>query len=153
MAKYLALQNKALRQGLYLAYASVTAEGKTTDYTTNGHIMVLGKLEEVKPLKAQYDLRPEPYSIRMDFKNKKEVELEPSDDTVMAGDHEYQSIYVQYISARYPVAEWMQAGDKLLAVDASNNIIGAVAPLKPEEVKENELEYRQEKYINERGNT
>lgn len=149
MSKYLALQNKALHQGMYLAYVTIhTTPGATPHrYTTNGHVAVRGELDEVKTIKNQEDRRGEDHEVVMNFTGMKEVELEPLDDTVKAGEHEYQSLYVKYIIARYPVADWRQSEDKLIALDTSNNILGIIAPIiKPKEVTYEKLEDNKPKH-------
>jgi len=133
---YLTLQNKALHQGMYLAYAQLPSSALV--YTTNGHIMVRGKIHEVKPIKTQEDKRSDTHPILIndmtwlgELKDKKPVEMLLVDDAndVEANGLHYQKLYVKYIMARYPVAEWVQVTDKLVALDVKENIIAIIAPV------------------------
>lgn len=139
MSKYLTLQNKALRQGMYVRY--VLLPQSNIPYTTNGHIMVRGKTPELKPLKVQDDYRNEEPIVLTDkrwlsdLKDMEQAELEPitsKPELIRVGDRRYQSIYVEYIMAKYPVAGWHTGGGKLVALDSGENIIAIIAPLKEE---------------------
>lgn len=135
MSKYLNIQNKALHQGLYLAY--VMLPKASIPYTTNGHIMVRGKVHEVKPIKAQEDRRDMELTVLSnpewlaDLNDMTPVEMLLHDDKeVEANGIYYQKLYVQYIMARYQVSEWKTGGTKLVAVDEKDNIIAIIAPMK-----------------------
>ena len=136
---YLTLQNKALHQGMYLAYAQLPSSALV--YTTNGHIMVRGKIHEVKTIKVQEDKRSDTHPILIndmtwlgELKDKREANIVMDDELledteVFSNGHVYQKLYVKYIMARYPVAEWVQVTDKLVALDVKENIIGIIAPV------------------------
>lgn len=133
---YLNLQNKALHQGLYLSYVELPTIASGMTYTTNGHIMVRGKVEEVKTINSQEDRRK---GVTVITDREWLSDLKELDDTdallvgeqyVEANRHNYQRIYIQYVMARYPVAEWKTTKvGRLVALDENNNIIAVIAPL------------------------
>lgn len=135
MGKYLNLQNKALHKGLYLAYVELPQS--RVPYTTNGHLMVRGKVAETSVLKTQDDLRnQDPIALTdkrwlSDLKDLQPTELEVElEDEVTAGDQKYSPLYVEYVMARYQVADWKRGGKNLVAVDTGDKIIAIIAPLK-----------------------
>lgn len=145
------LQNKALHQGLYLAY--VQARGST--WTTNGHIMVDTMLSpvELQPLKNQDDYRGhhltdvdfildklEANAVRADVErewtSEAGLQLLQSRGLNRETNEEFvvnvQAIYVDYINARFGDVQWYVTPSSVYAVDESGKIITVIAPVKEE---------------------
>lgn len=157
-ATYKALQNKAFHQGRYIAYAVAGP----TQWTTNGHIMVNVIIDdqELKPLKDQIDMRTN--GMRMpdlteaiDYYNNIEHDVAMVDTmrdevtatgmkvTRVSGEDGIetvvQSIYIDYVVARFGQLKWYVTERGLLATRFTANIPEAVAVIAKVNVnKENE---------------
>ena len=153
MKTYKALQNKAMRKGVFIGYAVVGAR----QWTTNGQIMVdhVATIEELKPLKNQFDMRigGEPM---IDFTHVVDTLNTEPHVAMTGGDEEWtnqaglellrargfdqvhnkeividvQGVYVDYAMALFDINQWYVTEDVLFATDINNNIVVVIAKVK-----------------------